>query len=75
MKDISAVLIFILFLMRSTWRLAANYRNRSDFSLDERTMDSLSSSEYRWDISNRSSASSSTDPSSYKIRNVSADRN
>ena len=32
-------------------------------------------SEYRWDISNRSSASSSRDPSSYKIRNVSADRN
>ena len=32
-------------------------------------------SEYRWDISNRSSASSSRDPSSYKIRNISVDRN
>ena len=27
-------------------------------------------SEYRWDISNRSPAFSSSDPSSYKIRNI-----
>ena len=41
--------------------MAAKYKNRSDFSLGERTMDSLSSrSEYRWDngkYSNRSPAS------------------